>query len=144
MRASEVGDSSPVFVDSVALIALANRSDQYHALAKLILAELGLAHAPLLTSDWVLAETLASCATLRLRRSGVSIVESFTRSPNGTVIPATRRGWTEAFQLYKKRPDKEWSLIDCTSILACRKHKLRRVLTGDSHFTQAGFCALLV
>ena len=49
----------------------------------------------------------------------------------------------EAIGLYELRPDKEWSLVDCASMLICEKRGIRRVLTSDRHFEQAGFEILL-
>jgi len=42
------------------------------------------------------------------------------------------------------RPDKEWSLTDCTSFAVMTERKLTDALTADVHFVQAGFKALLL
>jgi hypothetical protein len=42
------------------------------------------------------------------------------------------------------RVDKAWSLTDCISFVVMREHEITDALTGDRHFTQAGFNALLV
>jgi hypothetical protein len=46
-------------------------------------------------------------------------------------------------QLFGDRPDKEWSLTDCISFVVMEKEGVREALTGDKHFEQAGFVALL-
>ena len=46
-------------------------------------------------------------------------------------------------RLYEERPDKEWSLTDCLSFVVMKDENLREALTGDQHFEQAGFIALL-
>ena len=48
-----------------------------------------------------------------------------------------------AIELYINHADKEWSLTDCVSFLVMRDRGLREALTGDRHFEQAGFVALL-
>jgi predicted nucleic acid-binding protein len=44
---------------------------------------------------------------------------------------------------YESRPDKAWSLTDCISFVVMNQHGLTEALTGDHHFEQAGFTALL-
>jgi hypothetical protein len=46
-------------------------------------------------------------------------------------------------QLYAQRPDKEWSLTDCISFVVMTQEGIFDALTGDRHFEQAGFVALL-
>lgn len=45
--------------------------------------------------------------------------------------------------LYNERPDKEWQLTDCISFIVMSDEGLSDALTGDRHFEQAGFKALL-
>jgi predicted nucleic acid-binding protein len=45
--------------------------------------------------------------------------------------------------LYCSRKDKEWSLTDCISFVVMADEGLTEALTGDRHFEQAGFMALL-
>ena len=49
-----------------------------------------------------------------------------------------RRGLT----LYDQRPDKAWSLTDCISFVVMEENAIREALTGDRHFSQAGFVAV--
>jgi predicted nucleic acid-binding protein len=46
-------------------------------------------------------------------------------------------------RLFAKRPDKAWSLTDCISFVVMRDQDIAEALTGDRHFEQAGFVALL-
>jgi len=45
--------------------------------------------------------------------------------------------------LFRRRPDKEWSLTDSISFEAMREAGLTEALTGDRHLEQAGFLARL-
>lgn len=40
-------------------------------------------------------------------------------------------------------PDKQWSLTDCLSFVVMQEQGLTEALTGDHHFEQVGFVALL-
>ena len=44
--------------------------------------------------------------------------------------------------LYEARPDKDYSLTDCRSMVALRALGISEVLTNDHHFTQEGFTIL--
>lgn len=132
-----------VFIDSAALIALVNRTDSLYARAIAIRDSLAATRTPFLTSDWVLAEVLATCAEPPMRARAVAAVASLRASGAATVVEATRGGWDAAFDLYRSRDDKDWSLVDCTSILICRSRSIQRVFTHDRHFAQAGFELLL-
>ena len=43
----------------------------------------------------------------------------------------------------EQRKDKDWSLTDCLSFAVMHARDLSEALTGDHHFQQAGFRALL-
>ena len=46
-------------------------------------------------------------------------------------------------ELYRQRADKDWSRPDCISFVVMADGKISEALTGDRHFEQAGFKALL-
>jgi predicted nucleic acid-binding protein len=46
-------------------------------------------------------------------------------------------------ELYRSRYDKPWSLTDCISFVVMADEGLTEALTGDRHFEQAGFKAML-
>lgn len=132
-----------VFVDTVLLVGLANRDDQLHEeCSRLWLEQLELG-AELVTSDWVLSEFLGGAARVPLRKAAVRIVDKLTRSARVEIVPATRAWWIGAFEFYRDRPDKEWSFVDCSSILLCHERKIQSVLTQDRHFVQAGLTTLI-
>jgi predicted nucleic acid-binding protein len=59
------------------------------------------------------------------------------------VVPPSQQLFAEGISLYRSRLDKEWSLTDCISFVVMRREGLTEALTGDHHFEQAGFVALL-
>lgn len=58
------------------------------------------------------------------------------------VIPQSRESFLAGLQLYRARPDKGYSLVDCISMQTMCKEGLTEVLTNDRHFEQEGFRAL--
>lgn len=55
------------------------------------------------------------------------------------VIPTTTAILNKAIDLYGSRLDKEWGLTDCISFIVMQKYNLKRALTVDHHFEQAGY-----
>ena len=82
-------------------------------------------------------------ASIAFRRAGVRIATRLRASQRATVIPIGRDEWDAAFDLYQRRPDKEWSLSDCSSILICQARGIEEAFTADAHFEQAGLRPLL-
>ncbi len=59
------------------------------------------------------------------------------------IVPTTDQLWQEGIDLYQRSSDKEWSLTDCISFVVMQREGITEALTGDKHFEQAGFTALL-
>ena len=59
------------------------------------------------------------------------------------IIAASRELLDHALELYHRHSDKHWTLTDCVSFVIMREQKVTDALTGDRHFEQAGFAALL-
>src|SRR5205823_3587018 len=121
----------PVFVDAWALTALTNRSDSWHLMALRWSDVLEREHRALVTTDWVLGEFLGNLAKPPFRKLAVYRVLRLQQSSYVQIVAATRREWEEGFFLYRSRPDKAWSLVDCISILVCQRFKITEVFTGD-------------
>jgi len=64
-------------------------------------------------------------------------------NPTLTIIPADQALMDRGLTLFAARPDKDWSLTNCTSFVVMEELKFTDALTGDAHFEQAEFNALL-
>ncbi|MEA5477512.1 hypothetical protein VB774_07745 [Pseudanabaena galeata UHCC 0370] len=49
----------------------------------------------------------------------------------------------QAYQYYRQRPDKQYSLTDCASMVIMKEKGIDPVLPHARHFQQEGFIALL-
>ena len=132
-----------VFVDASALVALVNSADGLHRQAVSLHQDLKKKEHRRVTSDGVLSEFLAGTSYPVLRNSAAELVEAFRTSARTTVLPGTREEWDRAFGLYRSHRDKRWSLIDCSSMLACQDRGITKVFTSDRHFLQFGLEILL-
>ena len=59
------------------------------------------------------------------------------------IVDPTRDLFHSGIDLFARRPDKAWSLTDCISFVVMKENRIKEALTGDHHFEQAGFTALL-
>jgi uncharacterized protein len=46
----------------------------------------------------------------------------------------------EAWDLFQRRPDKTWSLVDCASFVVMQKRGINEALTSDVHFETGWLC----
>jgi predicted nucleic acid-binding protein len=132
-----------VFADAVYWIAAANRLDQWHAKVVSVIRSLG--RVTLVTTEEVLVEFLAHYNGHGpvLRDVAARTVERALTNPLVIVRPQSHQTFLDGLALYKRRPDKGYSLTDCISMEAMREEGISEVLTHDNHFTQEGFTVLL-
>jgi predicted nucleic acid-binding protein len=71
------------------------------------------------------------------------ILESLIDDPEDVILAPTQDLFDKGIELYNARPDKAWSLTDCISLVAMKEYGICGALTGDHHFEQAGFEAIL-
>jgi uncharacterized protein len=127
-----------IFADSFYFMALLNESDAAHeAVANLDL------DTRLLTTVWILTEVADGMACPPLRQRCVDFLREVSSDQQIRIVNVDQSLWNESVEFYSRRPDKEWSLTDCISFVVMKKHKIKDALTGDHHFEQAGFNALL-
>lgn len=129
-----------VFADTYYYLGLLNADDDDHA--RVVEWTAGFT-GRIVTTDWVLTELADGFS----RGPGRAVASRFIRDllvrADVRVVPADRTLFERGLELYEKRPDKDWSLTDCTSFVIMEREKIGEALTADHHFEQAGFRALL-
>lgn len=128
------------FADSYFYIALLNPRDASHASAVQATAQLT---DGIVTTAWALTEVADAFAAPERRAAFLRLLDELNADATAEVIPPTRDLFERGIALYRDRPDKGWSLTDCISFVVMEERGLRDALTGDRHFEQAGFRALL-
>jgi predicted nucleic acid-binding protein len=130
------------FADTFWWIALANPQDAWHA--RVLDWEAENSDSRLLTTEEVLSELLTFFAGTGPagRAHASAAVRGVLADSLTQVLPQTSADFAAAVALYEARPDKEYSLTDCRSMLAMRALGVSEVLTNDHHLTQEGFTIL--
>lgn len=132
-----------VFVDTSGWLAIVNKSDELHALALRIKRMLTENKVSLTTTDFVVIEAANSLSRTPLRRLAIELVQFIRDSDDVEVERANPKVLDAAWDLYKSRTDKEWSLTDCASFVVMKRNEIQDAFTNDHHFEQAGFNILL-
>lgn len=135
-----------VFVDTSFLVARFNRQDRHHAAASRFLRSQRRPGAPALRfflSDYVFDETVT---TLLAKSGRHDVAVAAGRAIRGSqTLPLVRVEepiFDAAWDLFTSRGGKKWSFTDCTSFVLMDKLDVRRALSFDGNFREAGFVML--
>lgn len=128
---------NPVFIDTSAFYALLDADDAGHRRVKDAWAKLLKTDSFLVTSNYILVETLA----LVRNRLGIEAVRVFQED----IVPLLDIRWIDA-PLHAAATSamlaagrKQLSMVDCSSFEVMRKAGIRRAFTLDRHFREFGF-----
>ncbi len=126
------------FVDAWFFIAGINRFDSHHRAVLRLRAQLK--PSSFVTHDGVLTEVLAyfSGHERGFRTVAAAVVRTALRDFE-TVAAADRVLFEAGLSLYERRPDKQYSLVDCMSMELMKQRGITHILTNDHHFRQEGF-----
>ncbi len=129
-----------VFADTFHFLAIANPSDKFHALADEAAKDWS---RRLVTTAFVLTEVGDGFAERGNRVLFAELLDLLKADRTAVTVPPPQALFDAGVSLYRERHDKEWSLTDCISFVVMRERGIGEALTGDHHFEQAGFVALL-
>jgi uncharacterized protein len=129
-----------LFADTSFYLALMSADDECHDRAARLSIEM---RRPVVVTEFVLLETGNSLSSVSQRRLFVELLHHLRSDRAARIIPATSELFQSGFDLYSGRPDKNWSLTDCTSFVVMQELGLKEALTADHHFEQADYVALL-
>jgi uncharacterized protein len=131
---------SSTFADSFFFLAMMNVRDACHNEAVSLSAALS---GPIITTQWVLAEVGDAFSKPQDRDRFIDLLAIIEEDQRIQVISASDSYFRRGCELFRQRPDKAWSLTDCISFVVMQERSITEALTGDHHFSQAGFVTLL-
>lgn len=130
----------PIFADSSYYVALSNPRDVLHERAKNVSRA---CNQPIVTTSFIMLELGNFMARGNDRTLFTELVAYLRTDSETDLIPVTQGLFDRGLALFSRRSDKEWSLTDCISFAVMEDRGIEEALTGDRHFVQAGFRALL-
>ncbi len=93
-------------------------------------------------TDYIFDE-LATLLVVRLNKAkAVEICRAVHDDPIIRLFSVGRSLFDEAWELFQKTTDKDWSFTDCTSFVTMQYLGIERGLSFDHHFKQSGFVVL--
>jgi uncharacterized protein len=127
------------FADTFYFIALFSEKDAAHAAAT----QQARLRQRLITTTFVITELGDGLAETTQRSKFKPYIDLLRSSPDVKIIVPDQIAFERALDLYHDRQDQKWSLTDCISFIVMDDYQITEALTGDHHFEQAGFHALL-
>ena len=131
------------FVDTSILYALVDKRDSHHPAARDSVGSLLRANRRLVTTDYIVAESV----NLANARSGTHvarrILELFERSAGIRIEWIGSLRFEQAKVFFRKHADHQYSFTDCSSFVVMHELQLTDALTTDRHFQEAGFHVLI-
>jgi len=119
-----------VFVDTAALIALGNKQDSFHLAAWQKQQVLVKNQTKFISSDFVIAEFCNAFSRVKLRATAVQMVNSIYQSKAWTVISINEDLMAKSFALFTQMQDKEWRLVDCSSMIIAGDNQINHNFYG--------------
>jgi predicted nucleic acid-binding protein len=129
-----------VFADAFYFVACLNRADQHHEKAVFFASR---SPQSIVTTTWILTEVADAFAASIARDKIAGFVAALEGDVATKIVPATQSLFHRGLERYAARPDKSWTLTDCISFIVMEDEGITEALTGDHHFSQAGFEPLL-
>jgi uncharacterized protein len=133
---------SRVFIDTGAFVALRNRAEREHQLARATLKRLLEEGAQLFTSNYVFAETYTALLVRVGRGEAIEWGRRFRAGETIEAIRADQEIEQRAWSILESHTDKQWSYVDATSFALIERERLTAAFALDHHFAQRGLNVL--
>jgi len=135
--------SRRVFGDTSFFFALVARRHPAHRPAVLAYERLLRAGARVVTTDYVVDETLTLTKARIDGPASLALLDRMERSESIDLEMLTGEQFLASKQYFRKYSDHGYSFTDCTSFVVMSELAIRAALTTDRHFEEASFEVLL-
>ncbi len=134
-----------VFADTSGWASGFVRTELYHSLAAAFLRQWQADGTLVVTTNYVINEVSALLTSpLRVPRpQQIAILDAIRTASWVEIVHIAPDLDEAAYILFKNRPDKLWSLVDCASFVVMQQRGIVSAFTNDHHFEQAGLARLL-
>ena len=134
-----------IFVDSGAWIALPNPRDQHHTDARVIYSEMGQRQARILTTDYVIDESVTRLRYDAGYPSANRFLETIERAEATNDFVVARidgSAFEQAKRVFRQYSSERLSFTDCTSFVVCQNYGIASAFAFDQHYPIMGITLL--
>jgi predicted nucleic acid-binding protein len=124
-----------IYVDTSAWFALYDVRDANHQAA---LGAVRSCVEPLITTDFVVAETLTLFRARGANRRAIEFGKELLETASTTIVRIELHDYLEAWTIFRNFHDKDWSFTDCTSLVVMQHLGIQMAFAFDDHFRQFG------
>jgi predicted nucleic acid-binding protein len=133
-----------VFVDTGAFVALRNRAEREHEVARATLSALVSERVPLITSNYIFAETYTALLVRTGREEAIEWGRRFHAGEAIELIRVDESLEVEAWSILEAHADKQWSYVDAISFALMEREGIAEAFAFDRHFAQRGLTLIPV
>lgn len=130
-----------VFVDTGAWVALRYQRDQYHARARALLARVRTERLGLVTTEWVLAESVTLLKARGAVDHAIALGAAIEGGQLGVLVESTPERRARAWSLFERYRALRVGWVDCASFAVMQELRLQHFFGFDDDFVRAGFKA---
>ncbi|HKU74574.1 MAG TPA: PIN domain-containing protein [Pyrinomonadaceae bacterium] len=95
-------------------------------------------HSPLITTDYIIDETLTLLRVRGERTRALLLGEEFFQTRLANIYKISSSDLLLAWSIFGKFDDKDWSFTDCTSKVVMEQLRIKVAFSFDHHFHQFG------
>jgi predicted nucleic acid-binding protein len=128
-----------VFVDTGAWVALRYGRDQHHARARALLRRLDAEGLGLVTSEWVLAESVTLLKARGAVDHALALGDAVQAGRLGHLVESTAERRRRAWELFTRYRSLRVGWVDCASFAIMDELGLHQFFGFDDDFVRAGF-----
>ncbi|MCP3977888.1 MAG: type II toxin-antitoxin system VapC family toxin [bacterium] len=125
-----------VLIDTGAIYAFVTRSDRNHSAARSFVERWLKRRGVFVLTDSVFAETMTLLKVRLGAQVAIRVGRELRDNPAYAWTTLGSDGEREAWEIFRKYDDKDWSYTDCSLLAVSRRSGVRGIFAFDRHFSQ--------
>ena len=127
-----------IFADTSFLVSFHNKKDKNHKNAKKITKTLEGTSMLWVISDYIFDEFLTVLLVRRDKQFAIEVGQAILNDPNISLVRITEEIFNDAWRIFQKNRNQDWSFTDSTSFILIQKMNITEAVSFDKHFEEFG------